>query len=148
MTYSFGTRSTNALLTVREDLRAVAYEAMKLQVYDFAIICGWRSEEDQTTAYMTGASRVRWPDSQHNTTDGQGNPRSNAFDFAPWCRLESGTMGIPWMDTHAFAVLGGIFVAIGSYMGIPIRYGGDWDMDGLSTDQSLMDWGHVEVLNR
>ena len=29
---------------------------------------------------------------------------------------------------------------------VTIRYGGDWDTDGSTKDQSLMDWGHVEIL--
>ena len=146
--YKFGTGSEIKLLTVRTDLRNVVRTVMGLQVYDFTVVHGWRGEEVQTQAFLTGASTKRWPDSQHNTTDAQGNPLSNALDFAPWCRLPNGKMGIPWKDEHAFSVLGGMFIAMGAHLDVSIRYGGDWDMDGTTTDQSLMDWGHIEVLNR
>ena len=53
-------------------------------------------------------------------------------------------MGIPWNDTHAFAVLGGMMIAAGESLDVPIVYGGDWDMDGTTTDQRLMDWGHIQ----
>jgi hypothetical protein len=56
-------------------------------------------------------------------------------------------MGIPWQDTHAFAVLGGLMIAAGEILEVPLVYGGDWDMDGLTTDQSLMDWGHCQKAN-
>ncbi len=143
MTYTFGRRSTNHLLTVREDLRAVAIYVMKQQVYDFAIICGQRLKEEQERAFMLGNSKVHWPDSAHNTL-----PLSDALDFGPWCMLPNGLMGIPWDDTHAFAVLGGMFIAAGAALSTPIRYGGDWDMDGHTTDQILMDWGHVEIMKK
>ncbi len=143
--YRFGRRSSERLLTVCDDLQMIAHTAMELQIYDFTIVCGWRSKEAQMQAFLTGASRVRWPNSNHNNLDLNGEPNSNAFDFAPWCSLPSGKHGIPWNDTHAFAVLGGIFISAGASLGISIRYGGDWDMDGLTTDQKLMDWGHIEV---
>jgi len=146
--FDFGTRSKAQLLTVRGDLRDVAYEVMGWQIFDFAIICGWRSELDQYDAFMLGNSSVMWPDSAHNNLDEAGAPESDAFDFAPWCLLPTGRMGIPWKDTHAFAVLGGMFIAAGACLDVPITYGGDWDMDGSTTDQNLMDWGHVEALNR
>jgi len=146
--YSFGKSSAAKLATVRPSLRNVIEATMALNVYDFTIVHGWRDEDVQNQAFLSGASTKQWPNSQHNITNRHGDPSSNAVDFAPWCMLPSGRMGIPWKDTHAFAVLGGMFIAMGAKLGIPIRYGGDWDMDGTSTDQTLMDWGHIEVLNK
>ena len=90
-------------------------------------------------------SRVMWPDSNHNAINSEGQPESTALDFAPWLRLPNGKMGIPWEDTHAFAILGGLFIAAGHFLGTPITYGGDWDSDGSTEDQTLMDWGHIEL---
>jgi len=146
--YAFGTRSASRLSTVREDLQRVAYSVMNMQIYDFAIICGYRGKEAQLQAFMLGNSTKKYPFSQHNTTDLDSMPKSNAFDFAPWCMLPSGKMGIPWKDTHAFAVLGGMFIQAGASLDIPVIYGGDWDMDGKTTDQILMDWGHIEIMNK
>lgn len=143
--FRFGTRSNQRLLTVCMDLQLVANAVMDLQVYDFTIVTGWRSEEEQMQAYLTGVSEKKWPDSKHNKMV-QDIPLSDALDFAPWCILPSGKWGIPWNDTYAFAILGGMFISIGVSLGVQIRYGGDWDMDGLTTDQLLMDWGHVEVV--
>lgn len=137
--YAFGERSKSILLTCRPDLVTVAQYVMDLQIMDFAIICGHRDEEAQLEAYMTGKSKVLWPKSKHNMT------LSNAFDFAPWVRLPDGKMGIPWEDTESFAMLGGMFLAAGAILKKPVRYGGDWDGDGSTRDQSLMDWGHIEV---
>ena len=108
---------------------------MEWQVYDFTIVWGHRNKAAQEQAFLSGNSGKRWPDSRHNSTP------STALDFAPWV-----DGGIPWNDTHAFAVIGGMFIAAGADLGTPIIYGGDWDMDGLTTDQRLMDWGHVQLV--
>lgn len=142
---SYGARSKAKLLTVRPDLREVAYMVMSWQVYDLTIIHGWRGEEVQNEAFLQGNSNKEWPDSKHNIVGPDGEPLSDALDFGPWCMLPTGRMGIPWKDTHAFAVIGGMFIAAGAVLGTTIIYGGDWDMDGTTTDQNLMDWGHVEV---
>jgi len=146
--YSYGTRSTTMLSTVHPDLRAVAHKVMSWQVFDLAIICGYRGKEAQLRAFMLGNSTKKFPFSTHNTVDENNMPCSNALDFAPWVYLPSGKWGIPWNDTHAFAVLGGMFVAAGAALDTPIVYGGDWDMDGNTKDQTLMDWGHAEILNK
>jgi len=66
---------------------------------------------------------------------------SLAFDFAPWI-----DGAIPWGDTHIFAVIAGAFFAATLDLGYTVRWGGDWDSDGSTKDQRLMDWGHIEVL--
>lgn len=133
--FAFGKTSRAHLDTVHPDLRAVAEKVMSYQVFDFAIVWGHRGQEAQDQAFLAGNSTKRWPDSLHNRTP------SPALDFAPWVNG-----GIPWKDTHAFAVIGGMFIAAGRELGIDITYGGDWDMDGETTDQRLQDWGHVQLV--
>lgn len=146
--YNYGAASLAKLDTVRPNLVEVAHYVISLQVFDLTIVWGWRGEDVQNQAFLSGASTKRWPDSEHNIIGLDGKPLSNAIDFAPWCLLPSGLYGIPWKDTHAFAVLGGMFIAGGITLNTPVIYGGDWDMDGTTTDQRLMDWGHVEVANK
>lgn len=134
MAFQYGAKSQAKLDTLDDDLRAVAELVMSWQIYDLTIVWGHRGEEAQEDAFRSGNSSKRWPESKHNELP------SRALDFAPWV-----DGSIPWKDTHAFAVLGGLFIAAGAVLGIPIRYGGDWDMDGETTDQRLMDWGHVEL---
>jgi peptidoglycan L-alanyl-D-glutamate endopeptidase CwlK len=71
--------------------------------------------------------------------DGKAN--SEAIDFAPWVEGS-----IPWDDTHVFAIIAGCFHAAAKEKNAVIRYGGDWDTDGSTKDQTLMDWGHVEII--
>lgn len=140
----YGTRSQAKLETVHLEL----YETFELyrewQLFEITIVHGWRGEEVQNDAFFSGNSTKMWPDSKHNILGPDGKPLSDAVDFAPWCLLPSGKMGIPWDDTHAFAVIGGILLAASREIGYNMVYGGDWDMDGLTTDQRLMDWGHLQ----
>lgn len=142
--YRFGRHSLENLSTAHEDLQQSCNLAMSWQIFDFGISWGYRGEQRQNEAFLSGASRRRYPFSQHNATDDHGAPCSNAIDFYPWCQLPDGSMGIPWKDTHAFAVIGGLILAAGAVLGTPLRWGGDWDMDGTTTDQLLKDWGHIE----
>ncbi len=134
MSFQFGARSQAKLETVDPALRQVAELVMGWNIFDFTIVWGHRGEDAQEDAFRAGNSSKRWPDSLHNQEP------SLALDFAPWVNG-----AIPWNDTHAFAVLGGMFVAAGEILGTSIVYGGDWDMDGLTTDQRLQDWGHVQL---
>lgn len=135
--YEFGTGSREKLETCDDRLQRVADLVMSWQIYDFTIIWGHRDEGEQTEAYNSGNSNAEWPMSYHNRMP------STALDFGPWIP----GIGIPWDDTHAFAVIGGLFLAAGAELGIELEYGGDWDMDGQTTDQTLMDWGHVQLKN-
>lgn len=145
---SFGTSSERKLATVDPELVEVPRLVMSWGVYDFTIVWGWRSDQQQIDAFLSGNSKKKTGSYHQVTKDGK--PFSQAIDFAPWVLLPegygslSGKMGIPWKDTHAFAVIGGLMIAAGEVLNEPIVYGGDWDMDGLTTDQSLMDWGHIQ----
>lgn len=143
--FTYGLASRKKLDTVHPDLSRVMHMALRMSPYDLTIVWGFRNEDEQNRAFAEHRSKKRWPESKHNVIGRDGRPMSLAVDFAPWCRLPDGSMGIPWNDTHAFAVCGGIIIGAAQTLGIPVRYGGDWDMDGLTTDQTLMDWGHVEL---
>ena len=133
--FSFGSRSRERLDGVNPVLRQVFEDAIEVTPVDFTIVCGHRTREAQEEAFATGASKVRYPNSKHN-----GYP-SLAVDFAPWT-----AGGIDWRDNLAFARIQGILDACAAKRGVKLRWGGDWDRDGSSRDQSFMDIGHVELV--
>ncbi len=144
MTYAFGTRSQDKLATCHPDIIKVANAAILVTPIDFTIVHGWRGMEIQNALFESGASQKEWPDSKHNHMQDTGDltgdvPDSLAIDFAPWING-----AIPWKDTHAFAVIAGVFFAVSG--DVTLRYGGDWNMNGLTTDQTFMDWGHIELV--
>jgi peptidoglycan L-alanyl-D-glutamate endopeptidase CwlK len=145
MSYKYGTRSQNKLSTCHNALQIVAVEALAISPYDITIIHGWRGELVQDALYDSGASRLRFPNSKHNHSM---DPMmegaelcSDALDFAPWVNG-----GINWNDTHIFACVAGVFMSVAIDLGYRIRWGGDWDSDGQTRDQTLMDWGHIELV--
>ncbi len=133
MIYTFGMRSYEKLAGVDPGLRQIAEDAIVASPVDFTIVWGRRGEEIQNALFESGASRKRYPESKHND-----NP-ARALDFAPWVQQR-----IEWEDTHIFALIAGVFFAVARPGAL--RWGGDWDGDGTTSDQTLMDWGHIELL--
>lgn len=140
MTFVFGTASREKLNTCHPKLITVAELAIELSPIDITIVWGFRPMEIQNALHASGASQKRYPDSKHNFLRSSVK-MAKALDFAPWING-----GIPWKDTHAFAVVAGVFLSVGIAQEIPLRWGGDWDMDGSTEDQTLMDWGHLELV--
>jgi peptidoglycan L-alanyl-D-glutamate endopeptidase CwlK len=139
--HRYGTKSTAKLNTMHPVLRLVAERALQLSPYDVTIIHGHRGEELQNALFDSGASHKQWPDSMHNTVNRDTlQPESEAVDFGPYVEGR-----VPWGDTHVFAVIAGAFFAAATEQGVTLRWGGDWDGDGSTTDQTLMDWGHIEL---
>jgi peptidoglycan L-alanyl-D-glutamate endopeptidase CwlK len=125
-------------------LGEIAEEALRTCPYDIAIIHGLRGKDLQDHLYRGGKSRLKFPESRHNATRDPDvkYPKcmSDALDFGPWIEGD-----IPWDDTHIFAVVAGCFMVAALKLGVTLRWGGDWDSDGRTNDQTLMDWGHVEI---
>ena len=138
--FEYGSKSIDKLSGCNGSLQAVAEKALSLSPYDITIVHGWRGKDVQNALYDSGASHKRWPMSKHNHQTNS-TPDSVALDFAPWVNGR-----IPWNDTHIFAIVAGCFFAAAKELDIEIRYGGDWDTDGSTKDQTLMDWGHVELI--
>lgn len=127
--YKFGSRSMQRLETCHQDIQFVLKDA--IHIIDFTILCGHRNEEDQEKAFLAGRSKLRFPQSKHNKTP------SLAVDIAPW--------PIDWHNKNRFYLLIGIILGLSRSMGIKMRSGGDWDMDGDITDQLFNDLPHFEL---
>lgn len=138
--FVYSQASRAKLMTCNSKLQAIASRALELSPVDIIIIHGWRGKDEQNKLVREGKSKTPWPTSKHNTSDANG-PCSSAIDFAP---VSNGR--IQWGDTHMFAVVAGCMFSAAKERGVEIRWGGDWDMDGSTTDQTFMDWGHVELV--
>ena len=141
----FGTRSTERLQSMHALLQSVLTEAIKH--WDFTIIYGYRGEEIQNELEAQGLSQKRYPDSKHNRTSEEGEPESWAVDFAPWFPDKP---HVRWNQDRDFVLLAGKIMGIAepilSTRGFMLRYGGDWDSDQDTTDQTFMDLGHLELV--
>lgn len=127
---SFGASSEAQLKTCHPLLQAVMRRA--ILITDFSVLKGYRGEAEQTQAFESGNSKLRFPDSKHNEFP------SNAVDIAPY--------PIDWADLESFVFLAGIVKACAWQMGIKIRWGGDWDNDHRMRDENFRDYGHFELM--
>ena len=103
-----------------------------IQHVDCTILDGYRGQAEQNEYFRTGKSRLRFPQSKHNQEP------SLAVDVAPY--------PINWNDTIRFYHFGGFVRGIAAICDIPIRWGGDWDMDHDLSDQTFMDLVHFEIV--
>lgn len=101
--------------------------------YDCTILCGHRSEEEQTKAFSEGRSKVQFPDSKHNSIP------SLAVDVSPY--------PVDWDDLGRFYHFVGYVRGVAQGMGIGIRSGADWDGDFEIKDNNFNDLPHFELTN-
>jgi peptidoglycan L-alanyl-D-glutamate endopeptidase CwlK len=125
--YHVATCSPRLQLVLRRAIRCAP------RYLDFAVICGHRNQLDQEEAYKKGASKVRWPNSKHNTFP------SSAADIRPAPFVQA-----DWKDTVRFGRVIGFIEAVSCEVGVPLRVGLDWDMDGKTIDEAFQDLGHLE----
>lgn len=130
---SFGYSSLKQLDTCHPLLQKVLNEAIR--TVDFTILEGFRNEEAQNRAFKEGKSKKQWPEGKHNQ-----NP-SKAVDIIPYPFTQE-----DWKDHIRFGVVIGHIQSAAVRLGVRIRCGLDWDMDGRSIDEKFKDLGHIELL--
>jgi len=116
------------------DYRLIQLFKEVIKRYDCAIVCGHRGEQDQNDAYDKGHSKLKFPKSKHNKFP------SRAIDAAPYIPGK----GIVWKANQCYT-FAGFVMGMAASMGIPIRWGGDWDMDTDVNDQNFNDLVHFEI---
>ena len=125
----FSSKSKSKLDTCDKRLVKLFKEVVKK--YDCTIIEGYRGKERQNEAYRKGNSKVKYPNGKHNQ-----NP-SIAVDVAPY--------PIDWTDRDRFHYFGGFVLGTARQMGLDVIWGGDWDNDTKTKDNSFDDLVHFEL---
>jgi len=128
----FSWRSKENLYSCDTKLVSV-FEAV-IEVVDCTVLCGLRTMEEQATAFATGHSKKEWPDSRHNTRDAG---KSEAIDVIPW--------PIDWNDRERITLFAGYVMGVSRSMGVMLRWGGDWDEDWQTKDNTFDDLVHFEL---
>jgi peptidoglycan L-alanyl-D-glutamate endopeptidase CwlK len=100
-----------------------------IKIMDVTIIEGVRSAERQAELLEKGATKVKY--SRHM--------EGKAVDLSPY--------PIDWNNRDGFYYMGGMIRGIAHQMGLKVRFGGDWDSDGDTKDNSFDDLVHVEILD-
>jgi peptidoglycan L-alanyl-D-glutamate endopeptidase CwlK len=128
---SFSARSLERLRTCDPRLQRL-FERVVAE-YDCTILEGHRGREAQERAFQEGRSKIRWPDGLHNALP------SFAVDVAPH--------PVDWNDLKRFYHFGGFVQGVAAAMGLPLRWGGDWDGDNDLGDQRFNDLVHFELVD-
>ena len=126
MNFVFGQMSKANLVGVHPDLVKVVKRALELTEYDFKVFEGVRTIARQRQLFVAGKSKTM--NSRHLT--------GHAVDLYP-----SGNP-IPWVRCHN--IKDAMFEAANE-LGVLIRWGGDWDMDGDHKDEKFYDGPHFEL---
>lgn len=138
---AYSAASRERLATCHVDLQTICNEVIKYT--DHTVVQGFRNQAEQNEAFEAGHSTLKWPRSKHNQQP------SMAVDLAPYVPEIN---GLDWEDIKAFCVLAGYVMAIadqlleGGRITHRIRWGGDWDRDGRTVDQTFHDLPHFELI--
>lgn len=106
--------------------------AIQLTTQDFSVTCGVRTLAEQKELYAQGRTKpgqiVTWTlKSRHlPAADGLGR----AVDLAPY--------PIDWNDLSKFDTIAKAMFQASEELGIPIRWGADWDQDGKPRDNLVI----------
>jgi len=134
--WQFSTHSRLRLATAHLVLIEAFTKALEVSPVDFGISCGHRGEVAQNAAFISGASKLVFPNSKHNR-----NP-AWAVDFFPFVAGQ----GVMWEDKKLFYLIAGLVMGIGQEMGYRLRWGGAWD-GWLNRVGMLQDLPHIEMLS-
>ena len=139
--YTFSAKSREHLLNARGGLRSVMNLALGRGVIDFAIIESIRDQGEQNRLYALDRSKVQWPDSKQNVRDP--DELCRALDAVPFVDGK-----VSWNHLHC-CVLAGVILSAASAVGVRVRWGGDWNMNGEPiTDQEFQDLVHYEEVEK
>ena len=125
----FGKRSQERLNTCDEDLIALFKEVVKY--FDCSVLEGHRGEEKQNKYFNEGKSKLKYPKGRHNRKP------SNAVDVVPY--------PVDWNDREQMTYFAGFVKGVAYKMGIPIRWGGDWNNNNDLKDNNFDDLPHFEL---
>ncbi len=123
-------RSLRNLSTAHRALQVLFTDVNKVQPCE--VLEGHRGKEKQDLYYKQKKSKLPWPLGKHNKQP------SWAVDVAP--------LPIDWNDGPRFHSFAKFVFERAKELKIDLRWGGDWDRDGSSADESFLDLVHFELV--
>lgn len=143
-------RLSTATVTIQKVIRKAASR------YGFHIIYGYRSPAEQFELYKQGRrfdGKV-WviQDKKKVVTYCDGSNSVSNHNHIPARAVDLIPEGEDWNDRSAFAFLAGKIIALSDEMfkngetEKRLKWGGDWDEDGRTLDEKLIDYPHIEEI--
>ena len=127
--YHYGKTSQARLDTCHSEIQRLFNELIK--DWDVSILCGHRTEAEQTAAVNSGNSKTHYPNSKHNSMPSLG--------------IDAALYPIDWDDSGRHYMFVGMVKQKAKDLGINIRCGADWDSDNNTDDQTFNDLVHYEL---
>lgn len=124
--------SLRKLRTAHEKLQQIAHAVDR--VYPIQVICGERSENEQSKAFKEKKSKLKFPESKHNINQKEGRFKSHAIDIVPDPDRNPAT--IDWSDKEEFEKMLLVVEQVADSFDIKIRLGRDF---------SFVDLPHIEL---
>jgi peptidoglycan L-alanyl-D-glutamate endopeptidase CwlK len=148
VTFVLGARSLDRLHGVHPDLVRVVKRAIALSTQDFMVLEGVRTVARQHELYGQGRTaaqcRAAGVDPRHAKPGRQvtWTLKSNHFagravDLVPW--------PIDWNTPAKFNAISRAMFAAAKELGVSLRWGADWDEDGISRERGESDSPHFEL---
>ena len=135
---SFGQKSKDRLKTCHPDLQRVMEEAIK--EYDFTVIYGQRSVEEQFELYKKGREFKdgQWVKVGATVTSLDGKTKKSMHNHSPSLAVDIAPYPIDWNDLKRFKEMADVVKKAAEKLGVKIAWGGDW--------KSFKDYPHVELV--
>jgi peptidoglycan L-alanyl-D-glutamate endopeptidase CwlK len=154
--FSLGTKSISRLEGVHPDLIRLVKRAIELTTQDFMVLEGVRTEQRQRELYAQGRSAakliaagvnpalskpkmqvVTWTLKSNHFVQNDGF--GHAVDLVPY--------PVDWNTLSKFDAIADAMMQAADELGVKVRHGADWDMDGKRREKGESDNPHFELVN-
>lgn len=130
-------RSEKRLEGVNPTLVSIVRRAAKRLPFSLFVVEGLRTRERQAELYAQGRTK---PGKKVTWTLHSKHLEGKAVDLAP---LINGA--IDWADLSKFDTIAKAMQDAAKEVGVTVRWGGDWDMDGQPRERGESDSPHFEL---
>nr|WP_313059986.1 M15 family metallopeptidase [Moraxella sp. CTOTU49097] len=152
MSYQLSKRSLSRLAGVDDKLVAVVKRAIEISQVDFMVLEGVRSKEQCMINYGKGrtaaqcsakgvpakyanpsAAKVTWLNNPFASKHCEGK----AVDLVPY--------PVDWNDLKKFDLIAQAMLQAAKELGVPVRWGADWNNNGKPRERGESDSPHFEI---
>jgi len=146
--FRFGARSQANLRGVHHELVNVVSDALLISTVDFAVIEGLRTYARQRELYSQGRTKigniVTWTMSSKHMAQADGF--GHAVDLLPvnpaTGKIDAGS----WNYRAGFVEIANSMFEAADRLGVKIRWGKDWNMNGKAGEKGETDSPHFELM--
>jgi len=138
---NFGRRSAGRLETCDPRLQEVMRAAIR--EFDFSVLHGHRSPEEQIKLYAIGRTTEL---GRKPVTTKNGTTKKSKHNYSPSKAIDVAPYPVDFNDTDRIRYLAGYIMGVAAERGVKLKWGGDWDRDFETNDNTFEDLLHFEVI--